>query len=206
MKRLLAVTTAAALLAYGTSCLSAELLTWKRCTGNAISDEDRIAACTAVIASTRTKRASLAKAYSNRCEARGSKYTRLAAASSATSAARAYWLRQFKIAARRSSSRQTKTRPISSARYITRSKRTTRAPSRTTIERSNCGRVPARHSRSEAQPIWNWAPMTTLSRTARRPSSEATRWPALRRTASTKPDRKAAIGRRTKAGRSARTV
>jgi tetratricopeptide (TPR) repeat protein len=84
-KRLLAVTTAAALLAHGTSCLSAEPLTWKRCTGNAISDDDRIAACTAVIASTRTKRASLAKAYLNRCEARGSKYTRLAAASSATS-------------------------------------------------------------------------------------------------------------------------
>lgn len=83
MKRLLAVTTAAALLAYGTSF--AEPLTWKRCQSNAISDDDRIVACTAVIASTRTKRASLAKAYLNRCEARGSKYTRLAAASSATS-------------------------------------------------------------------------------------------------------------------------
>ena len=75
----------AALLAYGTSSLSAEPLTLKRCQGNAISDDDRIAACTAVIASTRMKRESVAKAYLNRCEARGSKYMRLAAASSETS-------------------------------------------------------------------------------------------------------------------------
>ncbi|NOT39958.1 MAG: tetratricopeptide repeat protein, partial [Alphaproteobacteria bacterium] len=41
--------------------------------------------CTAVIASGRAKRASLAKAYLSRCEAQGGKYTRLAAGSGATS-------------------------------------------------------------------------------------------------------------------------
>ncbi len=85
MKRLLAVTIAAALLAYGTSSLSAKPLTWKRCQDNTISDDDQIAACTAVITSTRTKRAILAKAYLNRCKARGGKYTRLLAVSNGAS-------------------------------------------------------------------------------------------------------------------------
>jgi tetratricopeptide (TPR) repeat protein len=85
MDRLLAATIAAMLLAYGTSSASAEPLAWKRCEDKAVSDDDRIAACTAVIASGRTKGASLAKAYLNRCDSEGSKYTRRAAASSATS-------------------------------------------------------------------------------------------------------------------------
>ncbi|NOT42966.1 MAG: hypothetical protein HOP13_21010, partial [Alphaproteobacteria bacterium] len=85
MTRLLAVTMAAALLACATPSASADPPAWKRCQDDASSDDVRIAACTAVIASGRAKRASLAKAYLSRCEAQGGKYTRLAAGSGATS-------------------------------------------------------------------------------------------------------------------------
>ncbi len=72
----LATTIVVALMACGSSAASAASSGWKQCKDKAISDDARIAACTAVIASGRERRTRLAEAYLNRCDARSDKYTR----------------------------------------------------------------------------------------------------------------------------------